>query len=187
MSALHGAHHTRIQISNDWIDCSPHAGGKRMSSRLVFARRSDYEPLWRFRRLTGNNLGGPFGDKGYRVDSHGFDCEVVVELFARPFQASSGAFWGYITSRGAEVISMGCTLPASSARMCRTRAILRDVGIGAIYVHSDAACARWAGPAKVRDAWPGGHCIVTEQTAAPRSCSCRRRFTMGRHRTGTME
>ncbi|NEU96339.1 histidine decarboxylase [Bradyrhizobium uaiense] len=66
-----------------------------------FARGFNYEPLWRFMSLTGNNVGDPFETGTYRVNSHDFECEVV-EFFARLFRAPPGKFWGYITNGGTE-------------------------------------------------------------------------------------
>ncbi|TWB92985.1 L-histidine carboxy-lyase (histamine-forming) [Bradyrhizobium macuxiense] len=66
-----------------------------------FAKGFDYEPLWRFLKFTGNNAGDPFDSGSYRVNSHGFECEVV-EFFAQLFRAPSDDWWGYITNGGTE-------------------------------------------------------------------------------------
>ncbi|WP_375779077.1 histidine decarboxylase [Bradyrhizobium sp. ma5] len=66
-----------------------------------FAKDFNYEPLWRFLKFTGNNLGDPFEPGTYRVNSHAFECEVV-EFFAQLFRAPDDGFWGYITNGGTE-------------------------------------------------------------------------------------
>ncbi len=66
-----------------------------------FAKGFNYEQLWRFMKLTGNNLGDPFEPGTYRVNSHELECEVV-NFFARLFRAPSCEFWGYITNGGTE-------------------------------------------------------------------------------------
>lgn len=66
-----------------------------------FAKGFDYEPLWRFMKFTGNNLGDPFEPGTYRVNSHAFECEVV-EFFAQLFRAPSCDYWGYVTNGGTE-------------------------------------------------------------------------------------
>ncbi|MGY3610316.1 MULTISPECIES: histidine decarboxylase [unclassified Bradyrhizobium] len=66
-----------------------------------FAKGFNYEPLWRFLKLTANNIGDPFKSATYRVSSRTFECEVI-EFFARLFRARSDEFWGYITNGGTE-------------------------------------------------------------------------------------
>ncbi len=66
-----------------------------------FARGFNYESLWRFLKLTANNIGDPFKSATYRVSSRTFECEVI-EFFARLFRARSDEFWGYITNGGTE-------------------------------------------------------------------------------------
>ncbi|MFB9268725.1 histidine decarboxylase [Bradyrhizobium erythrophlei] len=178
-----------------------------------FAKGFDYEQLWRFMSLTGNNLGDPFEPGTYRVNSHAFECEVI-DFFARLFRAPSCEFWGYITNGGTEgniyglylarelyrdavayfsrdthysvskgvrllglehsvvrsqsngemsyddlaqkairtrnrpavvVANIGTTMKEGKDDTLKIRAVLRDVGISAIYVHSDAAlCGPYA-------------------------------------------
>ncbi|WP_439406679.1 histidine decarboxylase [Bradyrhizobium sp. DASA03076] len=66
-----------------------------------FAKDFKYEPLWRFLKFTGNNLGDPFEPGTYRVNSHAFEREVV-DFFAQLFRAPDRGFWGYITNGGTE-------------------------------------------------------------------------------------
>lgn len=66
-----------------------------------FARGFDYKALWRFLDLTANNLGDPFVDGCYRVDSREMEREVV-RFFAELFNADAGDFWGYVTNGGTE-------------------------------------------------------------------------------------
>ncbi|KIP17071.1 MULTISPECIES: histidine decarboxylase [Burkholderia] len=66
-----------------------------------FARDFDYSALWRFLGLTGNNLGDPFQDGYYRVDSREFEREVV-RFFASLFNAEADDYWGYVTNGGTE-------------------------------------------------------------------------------------
>ncbi|WP_249791397.1 hypothetical protein [Bradyrhizobium sp. SRL28] len=66
-----------------------------------FAKGFNYEPLWRFPKLTGNNSGDPFTSATYRVSSRTFEWEVI-DFFARLFRARSDEFWGYVTNGGTE-------------------------------------------------------------------------------------
>lgn len=87
-----------------------------MFSRLPVCEGFDYEPLWRFMRLTGNNLGDPFEPGTYRVNSHEFECEVI-DFFAQLFRAPAREFWGTSPMEGPRGTFMGCISPASSIRM----------------------------------------------------------------------
>lgn len=66
-----------------------------------FAKGFNYEPLCRFLKLTGNNLGDPFKPAIYRVSSRTFERNVV-DFFGRLFRTPSNDFWGYITNGGTE-------------------------------------------------------------------------------------
>lgn len=66
-----------------------------------FARGFDYEKLWRFLTLAGNNVGDPFEEGLYRVTSHQLEREVVA-FFARLFNAEEEDYWGYVTNGGTE-------------------------------------------------------------------------------------
>lgn len=178
-----------------------------------FAKGFNYEPLWRFMSLTGNNLGDPFEPGTYRVNSHAFECEVI-DFFSKLFRAPSGEVWGYVTNGGTEgniyglylarelypdavayfsrdthysvskgvrllgleysvvrsqsngemnyddlaqkathsrnrpavvVANIGTTMKEGKDDTLKIRAVLHDVGISAIYIHSDAAlCGPYA-------------------------------------------
>lgn len=74
-----------------------------------FAKNFDYSALWRFMDLTGNNLGDPFDEGIYRVDSREFERDVV-EFFATHFRAPVDDYWGYVTTGGTEGNTFGLYL-----------------------------------------------------------------------------
>ncbi|XSC42283.1 hypothetical protein ACF1BQ_027890 [Bradyrhizobium sp. RDT10] len=45
-----------------------------------FAKGFNYEPLWRFLKLTGNNSGDPFKSAIYRVSSRTFECVRIPTI-----------------------------------------------------------------------------------------------------------
>lgn len=197
-----------------------------------FARGFNYEPLWRFLTLTGNNLGDPFNSGTYRVSSHALECEVI-DFFARLFRAPPDDYWGYITNGGTEgniyglylgrelypdavayfsqdthysvnkavhllglehcvvrsesngemsyddlrqqasrtrhrpavvIANIGTTMKEGKDDAGRIRAVLHDIGIDEVYVHSDAAlCGPYApflNPKPAFDFADGVDCIT---------------------------
>lgn len=61
----------------------------------------DYEPLLRFMRFNLDNLGDPYSDLLYGVNSTEIEREVIA-WFAGLFGGSAESSWGYVTSSGSE-------------------------------------------------------------------------------------
>lgn len=61
----------------------------------------DYSELMPFLKFPMNNLGDPFNESTYRVDSRTMEREVV-HFFAEQFRAEKGTTWGYVTNGGSE-------------------------------------------------------------------------------------
>ena len=61
----------------------------------------DYSPLYRFLRLPINNVGDPFDDSTYRVNTKPIECDVI-RWFARLTHAADDSYWGYVTNGGSE-------------------------------------------------------------------------------------
>ena len=65
------------------------------------AKDFDYGALMRFLSLPINNVGDPFAEGTYRVETHAFEREVVA-YFAELFRAPADDWWGYVTNGGTE-------------------------------------------------------------------------------------
>lgn len=61
----------------------------------------DYSALMPFLQYPLNNLGDPFVDSTYAVDSREMEKEVVA-FFAEMFRAPQNDWWGYVTNGGSE-------------------------------------------------------------------------------------
>ena len=61
----------------------------------------DYTPLNRFLKFTINNVGDPFHDSNFRINSHEIEREVIA-TFANLMHLSPDETWGYVTSGGTE-------------------------------------------------------------------------------------
>ncbi|HEY8568922.1 histidine decarboxylase [Microbulbifer sp.] len=61
----------------------------------------EFEDLVEFLRYPLNNLGDPFGDSTWRVDSRSFEREVIT-FFADLLRAPKNDWWGYVTNGGTE-------------------------------------------------------------------------------------
>jgi len=61
----------------------------------------DYSVLNEFFKFPINNLGDPFEQGTYRVQTHEMEREVVA-FFAKLFRANPKDFWGYVTNGGSE-------------------------------------------------------------------------------------
>ena len=61
----------------------------------------DYSALNRFLKFSVNNVGDPFHDSLYRVNTHEIEREVIT-TFARLMRIDPAEAWGYITSGGTE-------------------------------------------------------------------------------------
>lgn len=61
----------------------------------------DYSPLFDFLKYPINNVGDPFINSTYKVQTHDMEREVI-DFFARLFRANPEDYWGYITNGGSE-------------------------------------------------------------------------------------
>ena len=61
----------------------------------------DFSELNRFLEFSINNVGDPFAGTNYRLNTHGFEREVVA-TYAEWAQAPAEGWWGYVTSGGTE-------------------------------------------------------------------------------------
>ncbi len=61
----------------------------------------DYSELNKFFQYPINNLGDPFEQGTYRVQTHEMEREVIA-FFAKLFRANPKDFWGYVTNGGSE-------------------------------------------------------------------------------------
>ncbi|MDE2482615.1 MAG: histidine decarboxylase [bacterium] len=65
------------------------------------AKDFDYAAIERFLKFPINNVGDPFADATYRVETR--ECErEVVAFFAELFRAPQDDWWGYVTNGGTE-------------------------------------------------------------------------------------
>ncbi len=65
------------------------------------AKDFDFTELERFLCFPINNVGDPFADATYRVETREFEREVV-EYFAKALRAPQDDWWGYVTNGGTE-------------------------------------------------------------------------------------
>ncbi|MGB2128512.1 MAG: histidine decarboxylase [Flavicella sp.] len=61
----------------------------------------DYSALYSFFKYPINNIGDPFEEGTYKVQSHAIEREVV-SFFAKLFRAKKEDYWGYVTNGGSE-------------------------------------------------------------------------------------
>ena len=61
----------------------------------------DYSPLLPFLQLSVNNVGDPFHDSNFRINTHEVEREVIA-IFANLMRQHSEDTWGYVTSGGTE-------------------------------------------------------------------------------------
>ncbi|WP_295798695.1 histidine decarboxylase [uncultured Microbulbifer sp.] len=76
---------------------------KNTESYLGYPVSKDFEfnDLVEFLRYPLNNLGDPFSDSTWRVDSRGFERDVIT-FFAELLRAPENDWWGYVTNGGTE-------------------------------------------------------------------------------------
>jgi histidine decarboxylase len=65
------------------------------------AKDFDISPLLRFLEFPINNVGDPFAEGTYQVETRRFEREVV-EFFAELLRAPGNDWWGYVTNGGTE-------------------------------------------------------------------------------------
>ncbi|WMX16374.1 MULTISPECIES: histidine decarboxylase [unclassified Aureispira] len=61
----------------------------------------DYSELYDFLKFPINNLGDPFENSTYKVQTHEMEREIVA-FFAKVFRANPNDYWGYVTNGGSE-------------------------------------------------------------------------------------
>ncbi|MBY0244158.1 MAG: histidine decarboxylase [Sphingobacteriaceae bacterium] len=61
----------------------------------------DYSEIYDFLKYPINNIGDPFNDSTYKVQTHEIEREVVG-FFAKLFRADPKDYWGYVTNGGSE-------------------------------------------------------------------------------------
>ena len=61
----------------------------------------NYSELNKFLEYPINNLGDPFEDCTYKVQTHDIEKEVIW-FFAKMFRAQPNDYWGYVTNGGSE-------------------------------------------------------------------------------------
>lgn len=61
----------------------------------------DYSELYEFLKYPINNLGDPYENSTYKVQTHELEREVV-DFFAKLFRANLNDYWGYVTNGGSE-------------------------------------------------------------------------------------
>lgn len=61
----------------------------------------DYSELYRFLEFSINNVGDPFHDTNFRLNTHDFEREMI-HAFARLTNAPGEDYWGYINNGGTE-------------------------------------------------------------------------------------
>lgn len=74
------------------------------SSRCIgypVARDFDYSEIADFLSLPINNIGDPFEEGTYQVETHLLEREVIG-FFAKMFRANPKDYWGYVTNGGSE-------------------------------------------------------------------------------------
>ncbi len=61
----------------------------------------DYSSLFQFLHFSANNVGDPFHDSNFRINTHEFEREVIG-LFSDLMHLARDEVWGYVTSGGTE-------------------------------------------------------------------------------------
>jgi len=77
--------------------------GKRSETMLGYPCNAafDYSPLYRFLNYRINNIGDPFVDSNYKVNTHEIEREVI-SYFRNLTSATEESVWGYVTNGGTE-------------------------------------------------------------------------------------
>ncbi|CAA7409529.1 unnamed protein product [Spirodela intermedia] len=76
---------------------------ERTKNQLGFPCNLDFEygALLQFQSFAMNNLGDPFIDSGYGINSRQFEVGVL-DWFARLWELEKNEYWGYVTNGGTE-------------------------------------------------------------------------------------
>lgn len=77
------------------------------------AKDFDYSRLYEFLKHPINNVGDPYEDNTYKVQTHEMEREVV-DFFAKLYRADPTDFWGYVTNGGSESNLYGLYLARES-------------------------------------------------------------------------
>ncbi|WP_445722124.1 histidine decarboxylase [Flavobacterium sp.] len=96
MGLLTANDNQRLKELNDYIE-------KARNNFLGYpvSKDFDYSEILHFLQYPINNLGDPFEDGTYKVQTHELEREVVT-FFAKLFRANPHDFWGYVTNGGSE-------------------------------------------------------------------------------------
>ncbi|WP_247656654.1 histidine decarboxylase [Maribacter sp. MMG018] len=77
------------------------------------AKDFDYSRLYEFLKHPLNNVGDPYEDSTYKVQTHEMEREVV-DFFAKLYRADPTDYWGYVTNGGSESNLYGLYLARES-------------------------------------------------------------------------
>lgn len=77
------------------------ASQRKVSVGYPCNQQFDYTPLFRFLEFAVNNVGDPFSGSNFRMNTHDFEREVIME-FARLTRIEGEDCWGYVTNGGTE-------------------------------------------------------------------------------------
>lgn len=96
MGLLNANDNQRLKELNDYIE-------KARNNFLGYpvSKDFDYSEILHFLQYPINNLGDPFEDGTYKVQTHELEREVVT-FFAKLFRANPHDYWGYVTNGGSE-------------------------------------------------------------------------------------
>lgn len=61
----------------------------------------DYSPLYPFLNYPLNNIGDPFRESAFRINTHEFEVDVI-QHYAELLHTSTNEVWGYVTNGGTE-------------------------------------------------------------------------------------
>lgn len=64
-------------------------------------RLLDFTELYQFMDYCLNNIGDPYMESSYRLNTHAFECEVI-SWYKKILRATDDDVWGYVTSGGTE-------------------------------------------------------------------------------------
>ncbi|MBD0832785.1 histidine decarboxylase [Aestuariibaculum sediminum] len=73
----------------------------QLSIGYPISKDFDYSPLFEFLNYPINNLGDPFVDSTYKVQTRDMERDVI-DFFAHLLRANKDDYWGYVTNGGSE-------------------------------------------------------------------------------------
>lgn len=96
MGLLTADDNQRLKELNDYIE-----NARNNFLGYPVSKDFDYSEILHFLQYPINNLGDPFEDGTYKVQTHELEREVVT-FFAKLFRANPHDYWGYVTNGGSE-------------------------------------------------------------------------------------